>query len=332
MLDNARFQPPAKRLPDLPVCPGAAAERASEDAPVPHLADDERQCVYRNPDGTWSRTHSTDHLVRQENLKEYPPLARALRALGGTTGYGVRTVVDAGANDGLSTRLFSIGLPEARVIALEPALANYAMLVRNTHKLPAVTPLRAALWNSSTALAVSGDATWSMSVRPTDPAAASGSGGGRHVGSSGGHASGELPGITVASLLEALCAPAIDFLKMDIEGAEQFVLVPGSASWLRRVKVFYMEAHAWARDKATGASAVKTSVQALLNAGMTVLTNPNLTMATWMPSQPKRREYVFLACHPEHVTRRQCMGLCESWRAGTGLGCEYVNRKRQQQR
>jgi hypothetical protein len=62
-------------------------------------------------------------------------------------------------------------------------------------------------------------------------------------------------------------------------------VLPGSEAWLRRVTYVYMEAHAWARD-AAGQSAVALSVHALARANMTVITNPNLTMATWMPSQP----------------------------------------------
>ena len=73
-----------------------------------------------------------------------------------------RDLLDAHAARGLTAPDAYVNDLEAPAFALEPALANYAMLVRNTHKLPAVTPLRAALWNSSTALAVSGDATWSM--------------------------------------------------------------------------------------------------------------------------------------------------------------------------
>ena len=247
---------------------------------------------------------------------EYPPLAKALRSVG-----PIRTVLDAGANDGLSTRLFAKGLPEARVVALEPSLQNYAMLLRNTRDLtPRVTALRAALWNSSATMTIGGDASspWALSVKEsTSP-------------SKGQGASTSLPGITIPMLLDALCVPRLDFLKMDIEGAEMSVLVKGSESWLKRVRYFYMESHAWAKDPDDPThkrTAVAMSVQALANAGMTVLTNPNLTMATWIPSRPKRREYVFLACQKE-VPRMECKALCDAWRAGTGLGCEFVNRYR----
>ena len=68
--------------------------------------------------------------------------------------------------------------------------------------------------------------------------------------------------------------------------------------------------------------------RALLGAGMTVLTNPSLTISTWMPSlaMPRQREYVFLGCHRD-VPRESCMRLCENWRNGTGLRCKFVTEK-----
>ena len=88
-----------------------------------------------------------------------------------------------------------------------------------------------------------------------------------------------------------------------------------------------MEAHQWIHDATSGQSAVDRSLKALSAAGMTILTNPNMTMATWVPSQPKRPKHVYLACHKD-VPRNKCMALCKQWRRGTELACEYVHRKR----
>ena len=229
MLSEPRFQPQAKRLPAFPECtagftippPKSRADHLRQQEKIraspPWPKDGPAQCIYANTEYTeaygrplgvtWSRANSTDHLVRQENLAEYPPLAAALHALG-----GMRTVVDAGANDGLSTRLFALGMPEARVVSLEPALGNYAMVLHNTRDLgPRVTALRAALWNASMSVAVTAGpaatagSEWSMSVAPS--AASAGLGGGRANRDA-------LPGISVDGLLDALCVQTIDFLKM----------------------------------------------------------------------------------------------------------------------
>ena len=213
MLHENRFHPPGKRLPDLPFC----AKGTSVSLETPGVP----QCIYQAADGvTWGRTHSTDYLVRQENVKEYPPLASALRM---ELREPELTVVDAGANDGLSTRLFATGLPQARVVSIEPALSNYAMVLRNTRDLgPRVVALRAAVWNSSASMAVHGDQStpWALSVVPTGSAAAMAPAasaqeraetakarhGDRHLT--------DLPGITMSSLIDALCVPTLDFLKM----------------------------------------------------------------------------------------------------------------------
>ena len=85
-----------------------------------------------------------------------------------------------------------------------------------------------------------------------------------------------------------------------------------------------MTVYRWVKD-ARNVTAVATAVEALLAANMTVLTNPNLTMHTWMPSRPRLREYVFLACNQRFVRSGRCMQLCRTWRAGyPELGCERV--------
>ena len=296
---HASFNPPKDQLPSFPIC-----EKGSSLKPTGQSGG----CIYQNSDNTWSRRDATDVLVRQENLKEYPPLANELKRL------GVRSVIDAGANDGFSTFLFASGLPEARVIGLEPSLSNYFMLRKNTHSFHSrVTPLRSALWGSSLSL--------SMNTGDGDPSAAQSVG----VGNNKGGDADKLPGVSVPRLLDGFCLASPIFLKMDIEGAEVSVMASGSESWLQRIKYLYMEAHPHTRDPVSGKSAVAVSVQRLLSANMTVVTNPTLTMNTWTPWSPRanKREYVFLACNRE-VKASDCMALCHAWRAGTGLECKQV--------
>ena len=52
-------------------------------------------------------------------------------------------------------------------------------------------------------------------------------------------------------------------------------MATGSESWLPRIKYLYMEAHPHTRDPVSGKSAVAVSVQRLLSANMTVVTNPD---------------------------------------------------------
>ena len=65
------------------------------------------------------------------------------------------------------------------------------------------------------------------------------------------------------------------------------------------------------------------SIQALLNANMTVMTFPTLTHQTFMPSRPKVHEWVYFGCS-QAVPRADCVTACQRWRRGTNLECHVV--------
>ena len=56
-----------------------------------------------------------------------------------------RVIIDAGANIGLSTRLFANRFPKAKIIAIEPEAENYKLLKLNTEEFPNIIPVHAAL-------------------------------------------------------------------------------------------------------------------------------------------------------------------------------------------
>jgi FkbM family methyltransferase len=141
-----------------------------------------------------------------------------------------QVIVDAGANIGLASRFFAARYPQARILALEPAAVNYAQLCRNVAGVPAITPVRAALWNEAGEVDI---------INPT----------GRHgafrtqrLGSAQGAAIERAPAVTVAGLLAAYDLPHIDLLKIDIEGAEREVF-KDAADWIDRVGVIIIELH-----------------------------------------------------------------------------------------
>ena len=57
-----------------------------------------------------------------------------------------RTIVDVGANIGLSTILYANKYPKARILAVEPEPSNFEMLKKNTEPYSNITAVRAALW------------------------------------------------------------------------------------------------------------------------------------------------------------------------------------------
>ena len=59
-----------------------------------------------------------------------------------------RTIVDVGANCGITSVFYANLYPEATIVALEPEASNFAALVRNTSAYRNVIPVQAALWHA----------------------------------------------------------------------------------------------------------------------------------------------------------------------------------------
>ena len=138
---------------------------------------------------------------------------------------GVRTVIDAGANIGLSAVFFANRFPDATIVAIEPERQNFELLRRNTVGYPRVIPLHAALWSEDTTLHLANPTDRVDSYR-FDPS------------------TGEqpVPAFSVASILDRFGMAAADVLKIDIEGGETAVFTRGGA-WIDRVRMFVVELH-----------------------------------------------------------------------------------------
>jgi FkbM family methyltransferase len=115
-------------------------------------------------------------------------------------------IIDAGANIGLSVLYFKRMYPEATVIAFEPDAAIFALLQRNTAGLRDVELRQAAAWTEDTELTFYSE------------------------GSLAGSAELDYTGRQNATVVRAerlrdeLEKRPVDFLKIDIEGAENTVL------------------------------------------------------------------------------------------------------------
>ena len=64
------------------------------------------------------------------------------------------TIVDAGANIGLTSVYFANKWPHARIIAIEPEPENFRQLVRNSRHYPTIVPVLGAVWNENTRLSL----------------------------------------------------------------------------------------------------------------------------------------------------------------------------------
>lgn len=142
----------------------------------------------------------------------------------------IRTIVDAGANIGLSVRYFKRMYPNANVWAIEPDAGNREMLQRNTTSLTDITVLPYGLWGKSAYLQVvdeQKEGAVSFSVREVSTASEA-----------------HLEAITLGELMKKHGLEQIDLLKIDIESAEKQVFSGTDvADWLPRVRHLIVETH-----------------------------------------------------------------------------------------
>jgi len=134
--------------------------------------------------------------------------------------FSPRTIVDVGANIGLTTISYANQYPDAKIVAIEPKDANFAALVMNVAPYPNVVPIHAALWNKDGEVAirdVGGD--WECQV-------CEGSG---------------CRAITMRTLMAEAGIDLIDLLKVDVEGAEKEIFL--DCDWMDRVRVLIVELH-----------------------------------------------------------------------------------------
>lgn len=132
-------------------------------------------------------------------------------------------ILDCGANIGLSVLWFKQLNADAQIIAFEPDPANFLLLKKNidSYKLENITCHHAAVWNEDTTRTFSADGGMASSFASAN--------------------STDTIRVTCLRLKKFLQQP-IDFLKLDIEGAEWDVLKDCAES-LVSVKRIFVEYH-----------------------------------------------------------------------------------------
>ena len=161
--------------------------------------------------------------AREYDLRHFPQYATVKRAYDQTLERGrTPVIIDAGANIGAASVWFSTEFPAARIFAVEPDPAN-AHLCRLNTKGRNVEVIEAAIGARPGSVSlVAADASWAtQTVR-----------------------GGDVPIVTMASLLER--APGADFLlaKIDIEGFESDLFAE-ETGWLDQVTALIIEPHDW---------------------------------------------------------------------------------------
>jgi FkbM family methyltransferase len=141
-----------------------------------------------------------------------------------------KTILDAGANVGLSAVYFASRFPSARIVAIEPERANFELLLRNVAPYPNVTCLRKALVGVPRTVSIvdPGEGSWAFQAAQVGDERAA------HID--------EVEGVTVSEVMRTFGWTHIDLLKLDIEGSEKEVFEAGRP-WIDSVDIIVAELH-----------------------------------------------------------------------------------------
>jgi FkbM family methyltransferase len=144
----------------------------------------------------------------------------------------VRTIIDAGANTGLSATFLASAFPDATVIAVEPDAENFELLIRNTQPFKSrVHCLNAAIWSHHGRLQVNPlpyrDGSYSSK---------------QFIPGTQDDSSQVIECVTIDDIMETYNLSQIDLLKIDIEGAEAEVFRTAGL-WLPKTNAIIIELH-----------------------------------------------------------------------------------------
>lgn len=136
------------------------------------------------------------------------------------------TIVDLGANIGTAAADYAATFPGARIVSLEMDASNAEIAIRNTSESrDRVKIVNTAIWHESQTVQYDG-----------------GNEDGFHIDNN--RSSGNsVRAITMGDLIEQEQICRIDFLKIDIEGAEEQLFTLGSLAWLDHVDSISCEIH-----------------------------------------------------------------------------------------
>lgn len=138
------------------------------------------------------------------------------------------TVIDGGANIGLTSVFLANLYPQAKIYAVEPEAANLELLRLNTINYPSIKIVHGAIWNHDGSLGILSLEAQSWGFRVSEVRDET-------------HTE-EIPGFRISTLMERFGLERLWLLKLDIEGAEYEVL-SDCAAWATKVDNIVAELH-----------------------------------------------------------------------------------------
>jgi FkbM family methyltransferase len=148
------------------------------------------------------------------------------------------TIIDAGANIGLTSILFSNRFPESKIVAIEPSNENFEILKLNVAPYHNIIPIRGALWHENVKIDLvdPGLGEWGFMTEAQNGSEKC------YDGIVLNKCLQEVQGITLDTIMEEQRIMHVDIFKIDIEGAEREVF-SNSFSWIDKVDGLIIELH-----------------------------------------------------------------------------------------
>lgn len=177
------------------------------------------------------RHNTSDEAVFQQVFirKEYDGVVNLLKI----NKIEVNNIIDAGANIGMASLVFSSAFPKAEIISIEPDIDNFESLVLNTidHN---IEPINKAVWNCLTQLEITRNfrdgQAWSIQTKEIINTVSS--------------KTNLINTTTFPLIMKYKNWNCIDLLKIDIEGAEQYIFSDEfDMSYLSCTKCIAIEIH-----------------------------------------------------------------------------------------
>lgn len=144
------------------------------------------------------------------------------------------TIIDAGANIGLSSIYFANEYPNAKVIAIEPEESNYRLLEENVAHYSNILPMQKALSNQKELLNVmdGGAGNWGFTTSKQESQQTA-------------LRKNVVESVTIPEIMETYAIKWIDIMKIDIEGYEKELFSSDYQEWLPYCKMLVIELHDW---------------------------------------------------------------------------------------
>jgi FkbM family methyltransferase len=212
------------------------------------------------------RANSSDALVYEQIIgkQEY----RAVLSLIADNGYQPKWMIDCGANIGISSLYFRNRFPRCGIICVEADRRNYEQLHYNLQEQNHVQCYHRAVWSENNHL---------LSI---DESFRDGLEWGRRVQEdSTSESSDQVSSVTIRDLIDIHEIDAVDFLRIDIEGAEQEIFHRGDpSSFLEKTRFLAIEIHDEVADRESIHNKMISSGFVIFRTGeLTVGINRNLS-------------------------------------------------------